>query len=132
MKKSLAFVEEDEKEYAEEKASAAKKRHDSWHIPEFLFFAPLSAEEEKRITFAIYDLKKRIKDLKRKIRKKANQEEVSTVKMKDDLVSLKKEHHDLREIMIIANTRLVKYWAMSFWRRLGWGSGGRIDADTSS
>ena len=77
MNKSLAFTEEDEKEDAEEKASAAKKRHNSWHIPEFLFFDPLSAEEEKRITLAIYELKKRIKDLKRKIRKNANQEEVS-------------------------------------------------------
>lgn len=129
MNKPLVFAEEDEKEEAEEKASAAKKRHDSWHIPEFLFFEPLSAEEEKRITFAIYDLKKRIKALKRKIRKESNQEDASAAKMKDDLVSLKKEHHDLREEMIIANTRLVKYLAMSFWSRLGWGSGGRIDAN---
>ena len=126
MNKSLAFAEEDEKEDAEDKASIAKKRHNSWHIPEFLFFDPLSAEEEKRITLAIYELKKRIKDLKRKIRKNANQEEVSTSKMKDELESLKKEHHDLREIMIIANTRLVKHLAMSFWRRLGWAPGGRM------
>ena len=89
----------------------------------------MSAEEEKKITLAIYDLKKRIKDLKKKIRKNSGQDEVSTAKMKEDLASLKKEHHDLREIMIIVNTRLVKYVAISFWRRLGWGSGGRIDAN---
>lgn len=101
MNKSMVFAEEDEREDAEEKASAGKKKHDSWYIPEFLFFDPVSAEEEKKITLAIYDLKKRIKDLKKKIRKNSGQDEVSTAKMKEDLASLKKEHHDLREIMII-------------------------------
>ena len=48
MNKSMVFAEEDEREDAEEKASAGKKKHDSWYIPEFLFFDPVSAEEEKR------------------------------------------------------------------------------------
>ena len=90
---------------------------------------PLLAGEEKKTTLAIFDLRKRIKDLKKKIRKGANQEESAALAMKSDLALLKKEYYDLRETMILANTRLVMHVVISLSIRLRRASAGRIDAD---
>ena len=129
MNESSIFIETEksEKVNLENHELVRIEERNSRYIPDSLIFDPLSVEEEKRITLAIYNLKTQIKDLKKKIRRSVDQEDAAVAVMKDDLAFFKKEYQDLREAMILANTRLVRFVAISFSIRLGWASCGRID-----
>ena len=70
MNESSIFIETEksEKVNLENHELVRIEERNSRYIPDSLIFDPLSVEEEKRITLAIYNLKTQIKDLKKSIR----------------------------------------------------------------
>lgn len=90
-----------------------------------MFSKKLSKEEERELTFDLYDLRQAVNKLKKDCQILKNTP--GELFIKKMIASLKAKYENSREKLILANTRLAKHVAASFAFKLGCDSGMRLD-----
>lgn len=92
-----------------------------------MFSKKLPKDEERELTFKIYDLRQAINKLKKDCQKLKNTPGEAFIK--NIIRSLKREYGSRREKLILANARLVRYIATDFYSKIGCDTKTRLDID---
>lgn len=96
-------------------------------IPRSMLFDQLTINEERELTLKLYNLRKQIKETKRKLRKRHAGENGSGTE--NALALLKKEYENYRDALILANTRLVASYAINLAFGIGQVGSARFEAN---